>query len=504
MKKIHILSFLAVFLLIVTGCKKDFLDVHPTQVLTQQQVANAAKNNPDVVAGSMSGIYTLMFQDGTGGTNLDHDDFGQKGYDIYTDFLSGDMALSKSTYGWYRNLVDLTATVDFTNVDNYKPWRYYYRIIRSANTVIASLGGNDVVPKLQANQYIMGQAKAMRAYAYFYLSQLYATSYDPAAKILPIYTDPSQQNQPKSTTQDVFSLIVKDLTQADSLLNGFQRTAKHQINKYVSEGFLAYAYATMGGQDNLVKAKNLTADIINNGGFTLMDSTQVVYTGDPSIGGFNNVNTPGWMWGVDITLANSLDLVSWWGQMDVFTYSYQWAGDRKAIDKGLFDKIPSDDVRKGQFYNNPSSGYYLIPMNKFYTPERKIAGQRNVTTDYVYMRVAEMYLLNAECAAKTGDDATARISLKALMKLRVPNVSYIDGLSGKSLLNEIYLQTRIELWGEGKSYLAMKRFKATDVRGSNHQSIVVGLSIPYNDPRLTFSIPQSEIQNNPFITSGNK
>ena len=166
MKKIYILSFLAVFLLIVTGCKKDFLVVHPTRVLTQQQIANAAKNNPDIVAGSMSGIYTLMFQDGTGGTTR-HDDFGQKGYDIYSDFLSGDMALSISTYGWYRGLVDLTATVDFTNTDNYIPWRYYYRIIRSANTVIASLGGNDVVPKLKANQYIMGQAKAMRAYAYF-------------------------------------------------------------------------------------------------------------------------------------------------------------------------------------------------------------------------------------------------------------------------------------------------------------------------------------------------
>lgn len=502
MKKIlYMLSFLTLFLLMVTGCKKDFLNVQPTRVLTQEQVANAAKNNPDVVAGTMSGIYTLMFQDGTGGTTA-HDDFGQKGYDIYSDFLSGDLALSVSTYGWYRRLTELTSTVDFTTTTNYKPWRYYYRIIRSANTVIASLGGNNAVPKLKANQYIMGQAKAMRAYAYFYLSQFYSTSYNPSAEILPIYTDPAQKNQPKSTTQDVFSLIIKDLTQADSLLEGFTRTSKHQINKYVSEGLLAYAYATMDGTDNLVKAKDLTSDIIQNGGFTLMDSTEVVYTGDPSIGGFNNVNTPGWMWGQDITLDNGLDLVSWWGQMDVFTYSYQWAGDRKAIDKGLFDNIPDDDVRKGQFYNDPTSGYYLLPLNKFYTPDRIIGGQRNVTTDYVYMRVAEMYLLNAECAAKSGDEATAKQSLKALVKLRVPNVNYIDGLSGQSLLNEIYLQTRIELWGEGKSYLAMKRFKATIVRGSNHLSFV-GEPIPYNDPRLTFSIPQSEIQNNPYITSGN-
>ena len=503
MKRIYIISFVTLLMFSFSGCKKDFLEVQPTQFLTEQQVAEAAKNNPDVIAGSISGIYTLMFQTGTGGTNLDHDDFGQKGYDIYSDFLSSDLALSISTYGWYRRLTEYTVTTDYTNNGNYKPWRYYYRIIRSANLVISALGGNDAVPELDANKYLMGQAKGMRAYGYFYLTQFYATSYDPTAEILPIYTDPTQPNQPKSSTQDVYALIVKDLTDAVSLLETFQRSAKNEVNKYVAEGLLAYTYAVMGGNDNFVKAKNLTSDIIANGGFSIMDSTEVVYMGDPSIGGFNSVTSPGWMWGVDLTLDNGLDLVSWWGQMDLFTYSYQWAGDRKAIDQGLYDEIPANDVRKGQFYSDPSSGYYLLPYNKFYTPERKVGGQRNVITDYVYMRVAEMYLLNAETAAKSGDEGTAKTSLKELLKLRVPDPSYVDGLSGQALLDEIYLQTRIELWGEGKSYLAMKRDHATIVRGSNHLSYV-GVDIPYNDPRLTFEIPQSEIQNNPFISDGNK
>lgn len=498
MKKIYSISFIALLLFGLTGCDKDFLEVEPTEFLTEQQVAEAAANNPDVIAGSMSGIYTLMFQTGTGGTDLDHDDFGQKGYDIYTDFLSGDMALSISTYGWYRGLTEFQDNTDFTDNTNYKPWRYYYRLIRSANSVISALGGNDAVPELDANKYIMGQAKAMRAHSYFYLSQMFATSYDPTKEILPIYTDPLQQNQPKSTTQDVFNLIVSDLTDAVTLLDGFNRSAKNEVNKYVAEGMLAYVYALMGGNDNYLKAKNLTTDIIANGGFTLMAADEVVFTGDATKGGFNNVNTSGWMWGVDLTLDNGLDLVSWWGQMDAYTYSYQWAGDRKAIDKGLFGLIPQDDVRKGQFHNVSTSGYYLVPLYKFYDSGRKIGGQRNIITDYVYMRVAEMYLLNAETAAKSGDEATAKASLKALLSQRVPDASYVDGLSGQNLINEIYLQTRIELWGEGKSYLAMKRNKATIVRGANHLSHV-GEAIPYDDPKLSFVIPQSEIQNNPFI-----
>lgn len=498
MKNKYIISIIALLLFSITGCKKDFLEVQPTRFLTADQIAEAAEHNPAVLEGSMAGIYTLMFQTGTGGTT-GHDDFGQKGYDIYSDFLSSDLALSISTYGWYRRLTEYTVTTDYTNNGNYIVWRYYYRLIRSSNSVIAALGGNDAVPELDENKHLLGQAKAMRAYCYFYLTQFYANEYKPADEILPIYIDPLQQNQPKSIATDVYALITKDLTDAISLLETYGRSGKHQINKYVAKGLLAYTYAVMGGNENLILAKNLTADIIANGGFTLMSEDEVSYSfdGDP-VGGFNDVNIPGWMWGVDLTSDNGLDLVSWWGQMDRYTYSYQWAGDRKVIDKGLFDAIPADDVRKGQFLDDNTSGYYLAPMYKFYDPGRITGGQRNVTTDYVYMRVSEMYLLNAETAAKSGDDATARTSLKALLNERLPSTTYIDGLSGQALLDEIYLQTRIELWGEGKSYLAMKRFKATITRGSNHLSYV-GEAIQYNDDRLTFKIPQSEIQNNPFI-----
>lgn len=497
MKNIYINSFIALVLLGFTGCKKDFLEVQPTQFLTEQQVAEAAKNNPSVVAGSMSGIYTLMFQTGTGGSNpLDADDFGQKGYDIYSDFLSSDLALSASTYAWYKALTEYTVTTDYTRISNYYVWRYYYRLIRSANSVISALGGNDAVPELDANKHIMGQAKAMRAYCYFYLSQYFSTSYNPAEKILPVYTDPLQPNQPKSTTQAVFDLMVKDLTASVTLLETFQRTGKHQINKYVAEGILAYVYAVMGG-NNYALAKNLTADVIAKGGFTILPASEVVFGTDPKIGGFNNLNSPSWMWGVDLTSDNGINLISWWGQMDAYTYSYQWAGDRKAIDKGLYDAIPATDIRKKQFWVSTDT-YNLTPRNKFYDAGRVLGGVRTVLNDLVYMRIEEMYLLNAETAAKNGDEATAKTSLKAVLNNRLASTAYIDALSGQALQKEIYLQTRIELFGEGKSYLAMKRNKATIVRGSNHLSFV-GVPIPYNDSRLTFSIPQSEVQNNPFL-----
>ncbi len=472
-----------------TSCSEDFLEVYPTEFLSQEQIAEAAANNPDVIAGSVAGIYTLLFETGTGGTT-NHDDFGQKGYDIYSDMLCGDMALSVSTYGWYRRLTEFQPTQDFTFNNNYMVWRYYYRIIRSANSVIDALGGNDIVPELDANKHLMGQAKALRAYGYFYLAQFFQNGYNPTQLILPIYTDPIQENQPKSAASEVYELIVKDLNDAISLLETFTRASKNEVNQSVAKGLLAYAYGAMG---DFAQVKTLTQDVLGNS-FTLMNSEEVT-------GGFNTVDISGWMWGQDLTLDNGMDLVSWWGQMDVFTYSYQWAGDRKAIDKDLYDAIGDEDVRKGQFHPS-EGGYYLIPLNKFYDDAREIGGQRNVETDYVYMRVAEMYLLHAEAAANTGDEAAAKASLKFLLDQRMPDTSFIDALSGQKLLDEIYLQTRIELWGEGKSYLAMKRNKATVTRGDNHLSNV-GVAIPYDDTRLSFLIPQSEIQNNPFINDQN-
>lgn len=490
-KNIILSTIAAASMLTLFNCNEDFLDTEPTEFLTAEQVAEAAANNPGVIAGSMAGIYTLQFQAETGGTE-DHDDFGQKGYDIYLDMLCGDMALATNGYNWYRSLTEYQDTQDFTQGRNRKPWRYYYRIIRSANTVIDALGGQDVTPALDANKWIMGQAKAIRAHSYFYLTQLYSNKYEPNAEILPLYTTAADQNGPKVTTQVIFDLMISDLTESITLLDGFTRTAKNQINKSVAQGTLAYVYAGMG---NWTEVAALTNDVITSGGYTLATSAEAV-------GGFNDVNTSGWMWGVDITLDNGLDLVSWWGQVDVYTYSYAWAGDSKAIDLDLYNSIPANDIRKTQFLNDPSSTYYLLPFNKFFDPGRVVGGQRNVTTDYLYMRVAEMYLLNAEANARLGADGLARTSLKSVLDLRVPTSAYVDALSGQSLLDEVYYQTRLELWGEGKSYFAMKRNQAIITRGANHLSNV-GVQTAYDDEKLTLEIPEDEIQNNPFIGTQN-
>ncbi|WP_028890718.1 RagB/SusD family nutrient uptake outer membrane protein [Tenacibaculum sp. 47A_GOM-205m] len=489
MKK-TIIKSICVFAVSLTlfNCNKDFLETSPTEFISVDDVGYTAQYNPVILEGTLNGIYSTMVNAFTGGTGT-HEDFGQKGFDIFSDFLSGDMALTANNYNRYGAFVNLLATVDYTDGDNYMAWRYYYKIVRSSNLVIKSLGGNDAVPEKVENKWALGQAKALRAYAYFYLAQYYVKGYDASATILPLYDTSDLSVAAPVETSVIYDFIISDLTSAITLLDGFNRTGITPINQDVARGLLAYTYAAIGTSEANIEAKRL-ADQVIAAGYPIMSSSEVT-------GGFNSANTPGWVWGFDITLANDLDLVSWWGQMDVFTYSYQWAGDKKGIDSDLYASIDANDIRKTQFDVNNA----LQPRNKFYNANRVIGGQRYIEDDYVFMRISEMYLLSAEMAAKEGEDGLARTNLKEILSRRFSDpadYAYVDGLSGQALVDEIILQTRIELWGEGKSYLSMKRNKYNAKRGSNHV-FHPNSSISYDDDRLSWVVPIQEVQNNPFI-----
>lgn len=492
MKKIFKkLILLLVVVVSLNACSEEFLETTPTDEIAISDLQETAEISPEILESTLTGIYTMMYDPGTGGIG-GHNDFGQKATDIHTDLLSADMALSKNTYSRFRLIAQLIPTVDFTyTTGNYMHWRYYYRLIRSSNLVITSLGGNDA-EITESNRYTMGQAKALRAYAYFYLSQIYIPEYTESSTVLPIYIDSEvSENQGQSTTKEVYDLMIDDLTTAIELLDTYSRSAKYEVNKDVAKGLLAYVYASMGTSEGNNKAKMLAEEVIAAG--------YPLTTKEEAVGGFNDYNTPSWIWGVDIDENAGKHLHSWWGQMDIFSYSYAYFGDTKSIDSDLYDMIPENDIRKTQFLNNPSSGWHLAPYNKFYHPARTPRGTGLYTNeDYIYMRVDEMYLLSAEMSAKENATGDAQNRLKDVLALRFDDsadYAYIDGLTGQSLIDEVYLQTRIELWGEGKSYFAMKRNKATVTRGPNHL-FLTGQSFMYNADELTFEIPQSEIQNN--------
>ncbi|WP_093023444.1 RagB/SusD family nutrient uptake outer membrane protein [Pustulibacterium marinum] len=498
MKKRNLIYSIALASTLFVGCSEDFInpDERNTGVITSDEISDYSQVNPELILGVLDGVGSFTIEPmGVNGTDANqHNDFGQKGVDIWLDIVSGDMALSANSYGWYQNTANLVSTVDFTYGENYTIWAFYYRIINQANLVIGNYGGNDVIPEDPDERRIVGQAKAYRAYAYFYLTQIFQRSYDPSQEILPYY-DGENDNQAKVPASQIYALIESDLLNAIDLMSDYSRTYKHQIDATVASGILAYTYAAMG---DYTSAGQYADDVIN-AGYPLTSEAELAYPGTGS--GFNNLDTASWIWGYDLTEDMGHQLVDWWGQIDLFTYSYAWAGDRKSIDNSLYASIDDNDIRKTQF----STDYYLMPVNKFYAPARSIAGQQAITTDLIFMRSDEFYLLSAECDAKTGNESSAKATMIELLTDRLgadAASDYITPLSGQSLIDAIYLQTKIELWGEGKSYLAMKRNEATVTRGTNHV-FRAGESFNYNSDELSFQIPQSEINNNSLISTQN-
>lgn len=476
MKKITIFSLALVLLAMTGACREEYLQTEPTETIS----------NPNAQF-KLNGLYNLMVNTGTGGTDLDHDDFGQKGYDIYMDLLSSDMVLGGTTYGWYSNIANYSDPVDYTRNTNYKPWRYYYRLIYAANDVISGLGGNEAVLGNAEDKAAMGQAKTIRAHAYYNLMQLYTPKYDPSALSIPVYTVGSAEGGTKVPQSEVYDLMINDLTESVTLLEGYARPNKGVINQNVARGILAYVYAAKGDYPKVVET---AGTLVNTGGVPVTTKAQAT-------GGFNDLNTSSWMWGFDLTLDNDLDLVSWWGQVDIFTYSYAWAGDPKAMDETLYNSMRSDDVRKTQF-EGIYQGVKYLPTRKFYDPKRVVGGQRVIETDYLYMRSDEFHLLYAEALAKTGQVPLAKTVYKNFLTNRLDDTSYVDGLSDAQLKADIYNNTRLEFWGEGKSYAALKRNQATVTRGANHL-FFVGQSFNYDDNRLYLKIPQQEVVANPNL-----
>ncbi len=504
MKTIKKLALAGVLVSLIS-CEKDFLETFPTASLSQEQVTEAAQVNPDVSKATLLGIYENLYRRGSGGTSS-QEDFGITTQYIQLDMLSADMAHLGKSYNRQTAISELTATQDPDNDYNYRPWRFLYRIINLSNLVIDGAGGNDIVPETASARHTVGQAKALRGYAYFFLAHVFVNDItDMSKEVLPIYTSAEDLDQPKSTLQEVFDVMLKDLTDAETLLEGFQRSAKIEINQDVVRGLLAKTYGVL---NNWPKAEEYAAKVVNAGAYPIMTADEVaLLPGEAgTVGGFNDINSiPGVMWGIDITPAGQglASLFSWWGFMDYYSYSYAAVGNRKGMDSDLYANFRDGDIRKNQFNS------ILMPTGKFYYKGAEANGfrpfsgpQSNIDSDSHYMRVAEMYLLHAEAAAENGNDAAARTSLKAVLDLRLDDTSYLNALSGSALAEEAALQARLELFAEGQSYFIMKRRRETRTRGANWLDNA-GESFSHTDERLTYEIPQEEILFNPNLSTQN-
>jgi hypothetical protein len=467
-------------LAVMSSCKKDYLETVPTGDVSAVTVFETT----DGAQVALDGTYRYMYTN-----TVNHGSFGQKSLELTSDLMGNDMVVHAQGYGWFNTEYQYTAITTATSTSRSGiTWTYYYTIINNANRILANIDA--ATGPAAEKEDIRGQALALRAHSYFYLINFFQHTYkgNEDKKGVPIYTTPTSEGKGRGTVQEVYTQILSDLRESEVLLTGKARTHLSHINAATVQGIIARVALQM---EDYPTAKEYAKKA--RGTIAPMSAAQYG-------AGFSTITNPEWIWGLQVNIEQATIYASYFSHVDNTASGYAGLGSYKKITKDLYDKIPTGDVRKTVFKATTTTGPPQYAILKFRKP--------NASTwdgDYLLMRAGEMYLIEAEASARTGDVANATSVLTTLVSARYPG--YAPTLP---ILDEILLQRRIELYGEGFSLLDIKRLKTGLNRPTgvgNHGGASFDPTVyvlPDQSPRFLMRIPQDELNNNKALTAGDQ
>ncbi len=511
--KIYKILILLVFSVATFSCQ-DELNTNPTDstsgdvLFTDVEKANVALN----------GIYRAMYVAEEWSVDWADEEFGTTAFILTYDLMGEDMTQNEQGQGWFWYDYVYNVKSDYTGKSgrSYSVWYFYYTIISNANAIIASQEGLTGSPS-EINSLI-GQAYALRAYSYFNLVRFFQQTYvgNENAPGVPIYTEPTtnaSEGQPRGTVANVYARIDADIEQAIQLLNpdnAAPRTHPSHIDYYVANGFKA----------NIALEKNDWATAESAAGIAMSGGTSMLSYNELDKGfAFNDVNANTVLWGVQIITEQTDDNLSLFGHMDASVSETYAEISRKCISSWLYNQMSDDDVRKNKWWYGQLEVDAGIGTELSYNQFKfQFSDPTNNLGDYIFMRHEEMMLIQAEAMCMQEKYSQARLVLEELMEERDTGYD-ISSLTNQktlttndangpttpaggsvTLLDEIILQRRIELWGEVGRIMDIKRLKtgfSRDFEGSNHPDKLLSrntLNPEY--PDFVMSIPQSEFDGN--------
>ncbi len=489
--KTNILSVLLAITLVLsfTGCSDDFLEQKPSDAVSAESATATTGNLFLVINGIHRLLYTRQGSNGRGGISA---------MMIQNDVLGEDMVMNARANGWWINMASWNDHTNSSDTDDRHAWRVLYKVIKNANIIIE--GAENAVGPDEERNAALGQALAYRAFAHFQMTQLYAQRYDAAGNNnqlgIPLVTDNSNEGKPRSSVEEVYAQINADLDEAILLLEDYDRPNASHINQNVAQGLKARVALVQG---NYATAVDMA--IAARNGFDLLDS--ISYSS-----GFNDYTLSEWMWGGHYNEEQGSTFTNFHAWVSRNFSSSNIRGNPKSINSLLYDQIPPSDVRAALFdptgdHPNLPSGIEISSRHRRfpYTNQKFLAfGTGDSRGDVPYMRSAEMYLIEAEAKARLNDPDAA----SALLPLaQARDAAYVLSTNtGQALVDEILLQRRWELWGEGFRFFDLKRLNSDlDRNGANHSSSLLNnlMFVPSGDLRWQWQIPEDEIDANPNV-----
>jgi hypothetical protein len=480
---------IAALTLFFGSCSEDYLNTVPSD-----QVGSAdAFTTTGKAMGALNGIHRMMYRQ----HNSRQDQAGEGSINIYRDLLGEDLVMTATGNGWYNNIYKWVDHRNETAASGYAPWYFYYRILANANMIINNI--DNAAGSQEDKDNIKGEALIYRAWCHFSLVQLFAKRYVAGGANdqlgVPIMLTNNFEGQPRNTVDEVYDQIILDLEEAIALHASYDRANKSHMNIDVARGIMARVALTMGDWTTAATLAALARE-----DYPLMSTSE--YTA-----GFNDYTNEEWMWGSTVVPDQTTYFYSYFAYMSRNFNSTNIRGNPKAISSLLYDNpiFTATDIRKANFDPTGQHTALALPANfsrKPYTNQKYLsAGLADSRGDVVYMRAAEMYLIEAEAYARMGGhDTEAQLALNTLREARetVPANYEPTTNTGQALIDEIMLNRRLELWGEGFRFTDLKRLNLPlDRTGANHQTALCNLTnVPAGDPMWEWLIPKQEMDAN--------
>jgi hypothetical protein len=440
--------------------------------------APLTSTNTDIVFGTdataiaaLNGIYTKMSQSGlTSGLNA---------MSLFPSLSADDLTLfngeTDEVYLSYfqNNLTSInTGGADF--------WTSIYSsYIFLANSAIEGLGASEKVSP-SVKQQLIGEARFIRAFSYFYLVNLYGDV------PLVLTTDyKSNSNIPRSKKIDVYTQIIEDLKMAYEMLSGNYRnrinlalsTERIAPNKWAAAAMLSRAYLY---SEDFSNAELLATSVINNTVLYDTVSLDQVFLKD-------NKESIWQLQSTSNSITNTFEALYFILPITGPTYS-----NNVYISESLKHSFEGNDKRKLKWLDSVvvDGISYVYPfkykVKELFSP---------VIECTVILRLAELYLIRAEARTQLGEFDGAAEDLNIVRKRAglLPTVA----TTKSDLLNAILHERQVELFTEwGHRWLDLKRTGKADailssIKGSNWKST-----------DQLYPIPQSEIDRNPALKGG--
>ena len=425
-----------------------------------------------------------------------------------SDWGDGGRWLAIHRHGWDSNLSDLNGA-----------WNDAFTGVARANKVLFDIQDLDI----QDKELITAELKAMRAYFYYQILDLFGRAPLLGDDLLQV--DPN--NPPAAASRaEVFEFIETDLLAARPLLAQTQDQAGGRMSQDIVDAILANMYIncevfkgtlTAGGIQRgpacWQEAYDTANGLITSGRYQLASDYLSIFSVD-------NEDNPEHIFRVEHLAENGLGLTlpmrmthynqfspSPWNGFATLaeTYSqYDEDDPRREIyltgqatnfetgedvqDRNGQPLIFTADFPGGVSNTTEGGGYRLL---KYEVDVNHVNG--NHGNDFALFRLGEMYLIRAEAAFRLGQNGQALADLNALRTER----GYSETLSSVSA--EVILRERLyELAGEAKRRQDLVRI---DDAGAVNPFIAAYFEKEQSEPFRTFyPIPQSQLDANPNLT----